>query len=94
MQVVTTNPNSAALMQRVDRPDNHDTRKQENASQSMFASYAFGPMDLQKLDQKTEKRNDTSTSGVGFGKNPLSAASLSFVTSVQDVGTSNTDTKA
>ncbi|OJX80917.1 hypothetical protein [Magnetospirillum sp. 64-120] len=94
MQVASTNPNSAALMQRVDKPDTHDTRKQDNASQSLFASYAFGPMDLQKLDQKTEKRDDTSTSGVGFGKNPLSASSLSFVTSVQDVGSSDSGTKA
>lgn len=94
MQVASTNPNSAALMQRVDKPDNHDSRKQENASQSLFASYAFGPMDLQKLDQKSQKRDDTQTSGVGLGKNPLSAASLSFVTSVQDVGSSDTGTKA
>ncbi|MGE4281276.1 MAG: hypothetical protein AB7G62_16950 [Magnetospirillum sp.] len=94
MQPVSTNPNSAALMQRVDKPDAHDTRKQENASQSLFASYAFGPMDLQRTDQKSQKRDDSSVSGIGFGKNPLSASSLSFVTSVQDVGSSDTQSKA
>lgn len=76
-----------SLLQRTDRADNHDTRKQESASQSIFASYAFGPMDLQKASGEQDKK-DNAVSGVGLGKNPLSASSLSFVTAVQDVGTS------
>lgn len=76
-----------SLLQRTDRADNHDTRKQESASQSIFASYAFGPMDLQKASGEQDKK-DNAVSGVGLGKNPLSASSLSFVTTVQDVGAS------
>ncbi|MBR9970781.1 hypothetical protein [Magnetospirillum sulfuroxidans] len=88
MQAVSAQP-SPALLQRLDRPDNHDTRKQENASQSVFASYAFGPMDLNKNNTDTDKKDGAGISGAGLGKNPLSAASLSFVTSVQDVGSSS-----
>lgn len=90
MQPVTgPSATSAALLQRVDRADSHDTRKQDAASQSLFASYAFGPMDLQKTESKPEKRDEASVSGTGFGKNMLSASSLSFVTQTQDVGGSS-----
>ena len=88
MQPVTAQP-SPAMLQRVDRPDSHDTRKQEGATQSLFANYAFGPMDLQRGETKTARKDDAGVSGIGFGKNPLSAASLSFVTSTQEVGTSS-----
>lgn len=88
MQPVSAQP-SPALLQRTDRTDNHDTRKQDDATQSIFASYAFGPLDLQKGNTGSEKKEGNGVSGVGLGKNPLSAASLSFVTSAQEVSASD-----
>lgn len=88
MQSVTAHP-SPAMLQRVDRAETHDVRKRENATQSTFASYAFGPMDLQKGESKSARKEETGVSGIGLGKNPLGAASLSFITSTQEVGSAD-----
>lgn len=88
MQAVSAQP-SQSLLQRTDQTDNHNTRKQQDATQSVFASYAFGPLDLHNSSGNDSKRDSNPVSGVGLGKNPLSAASLSFVTSVQEASSSS-----
>jgi hypothetical protein len=80
------NPVSATpahiLLHKKEQSDNHSTKKDDSGAASAFASYGFGPMSEGGKDKSSKP-----ASGVGIGQNPLNAHSLSWVTSVQEVGT-------
>jgi len=69
------------LLHKKEQSDNHSTRKNGDGAASAFAAYGFGPM-----DEAGKSKGAKPVSGSGLAANPLNAHSLSWVTSVQDVG--------
>ncbi len=88
MDPVTAQP-AHILMQRK-QSDNHISKPEAHGTAAAFASYGFGPMDLN--DGKSKK--DAPVNGASLIGNPLDAHSLSWVTSVQSVESSGTGAKA
>lgn len=84
-----TAPPAHILLQRK-QADNHGGRPQANATASAFASYAFGPLDME--GGKAAGR-DKPASGAATIGNPLAAHSLSWVTTAQAAGSSGSSGK-
>lgn len=84
-----TAPPAHILMQRK-QTDNHISKPEAHGTAAAFASYGFGPMEME--DGKAKK--DAPVNGASLMGNPLNAHSLSWVTSVQAVDTTGTGTKA
>lgn len=78
------------LLQRKHKADDHETRPGENATAAAFSSYGFGPLEMN--DGKAPRKEAKPVNGASL-QNPLSAHSLSWVTTVQAADSSGTNTK-
>ncbi|HSV28481.1 MAG TPA: hypothetical protein VLL76_02950 [Candidatus Omnitrophota bacterium] len=89
MDPVSATPAHVLMQQRADREDSHSIKSGEQGAASVFASYAFGPMTLSDGKGGAAKR-ESKPEGAPTTGNPLSANSMSWVTSVQglDAGAS------
>ena len=79
----------AQLLQRTDQSDSHSTRKQDDATQSIFANYVYGPMDMDDGNGKDSKKDAQGANAIGTAAqaggttNPLIAGSMGWVTTAQ-----------
>lgn len=88
MDSVTAQP-AHILMQRK-QADNHVSKPESHGTAAAFASYGFGPLDM----EGSKGKKDQPVSGAGLIGNPLNAHSLSWVTTVQAADSSGAADKA
>lgn len=87
MDPVSATP-AHVLLQRK-QADDHSTRPADHGTGAVFSAYGFGP-----LEESNKATGPKPVNGIGPMGNPLSAHSLSWVTDVQAISSSGTNSKA